>query len=215
VIRAGAEGRAARWGMVLLHGRGSSPFDMLQIVHILDLPTLAVVAPEAPGRSWWPTSFLAPTAVMEPPLAAAMAEVRFAVQALREEGLTDNRIWLAGFSQGAVLALEFFAREGRGLAGVFAMSGALIGTGDAPGGPEAELYGHADKTFDYPVKSKAAKVWISVHSQDPHIPLARAKQSAEVLKRLGADVKLHVEPGQGHSVLEADFDRMRALLSKG
>ena len=214
MIRVGAEARDARWGMVLLHGRGSSPFDMLQIVNILDLSTLAVVAPEAPGQSWWPTSFLAPTAVIEPPLAAALAEVRFAVQALREEGLADRRIWLAGFSQGAVLALEAFAREGEGLAGVFAMSGGLIGTGDAKGGPKAELYGNSDKTFDYPGKRRGAKVWISVSERDPHIPLARARASGDVLQTLGARVQLHVEPGQGHTVVQADFDQMRAWLGK-
>jgi phospholipase/carboxylesterase len=30
------------------------------------LPDVALAAPQAPGMTWWPTSFLAPAAQMEP-----------------------------------------------------------------------------------------------------------------------------------------------------
>ncbi len=213
MIRAGAAAGRARAGLVLLHGRGGSARDILGLADALALPDLAVIAPEAPGRSWWPVSFLSPSAVMEPPLAQALAQVAGAVQALKADGLAPAQIWLAGFSQGAGLALESFARMGEGLAGVFGLSGGLIGTSDAPGEPTADLYGHADKRFDYAGRRDGAKVWMSVHEQDPHIPLARVRTSAEVLRALGAEVSLHVAPGAGHSILPQDVARMRALLN--
>ena len=87
---------------------------------------------------------------------------------------------VGGFSQGAVLALETFARQGEGLAGAFAMSGGLIGTADGDTAAEDALYGHAPKRFDYPGRRDGAKVWISVHERDPHIPLRRVRDFAQV-----------------------------------
>jgi phospholipase/carboxylesterase len=200
--------------MVLLHGRGGSAADILGLADALALPNLAVVAPEAAGRVWWPTSFLAPAAVMAGPLAAALAVVAKAVAVLEGEGLPRDRIWLGGFSQGAVLALEAFAREGERLAGVFGLSGGLIGRADA-GDVQAALYGHRDKTFDYPGRRDGARVWISVHEEDPHIPLARVHRSAEALRGMGAEVAVHVEPGAGHSVLGRDVAQMRGWLNTG
>ncbi len=214
MMRAGAVPGRATAGVVFLHGRGGTAADILGLGQSLALPDLAMIAPEAAGRSWWPTSFLAPSAILEQPLTRALTQVRAGIDVLMSDGLPPDRIWLAGFSQGAGLALESFARIDLGLAGVFGLSGALIGTSDLPGEPRADLYGHADKRFDYAGRREGAKVWMSVHEQDPHIPLARAKASADVLRAMGADVTLHVEPGAGHSVLPQDVAQMRAVFNR-
>jgi predicted esterase len=212
--RAGAAAGRASAGLVLIHGRGSSAGDILGLLGPLGLPDIAAVAPEAPGHSWWPTSFLAPAAQMAPFVAAGLTAVRDAVSALEAEGLSRDRIWLGGFSQGACLALEVIAREGEGLAGVFGLSGALVGREDAPGAAEAELYGHRPKSLDYTGRRDGARVWMSVHERDPHIPLKRARDSAEVLRTLGAEVQLHVYPGGGHSVMQDDLAAMRVRLNR-
>ena len=214
MMRMGAVPNRATAGVVFLHGRGGTAADILGLGQSLALPDLAMIAPEAPGRSWWPTSFLAASAAMAQPLARALTQVRSAIDALLSDGLPPHRIWLAGFSQGAGLALETFARLDLGLAGVFGLSGALIGTSDLPGDPRADLYGHADKRFDYTGRRDGTKVWMSVHEQDPHIPLARAKASAAVFRAMGAEVDLHVESGSGHSVLAQDIAQMRAALHR-
>ena len=211
--RAGAASGQARSGLVLMHGRGSNSADILGLVPHLALPQVTAIAPDAPGGSWWPVSFLAPAAQIEPYLANAVAEVGKAVQALEAEGLARNRIWLAGFSQGAVLALEAFARRGEGLAGAFAMSGALAGTGDAPGPADPALYGHRPKLFDYEGSRAGSKVWISVHARDPHIPVRRVEESVSVLQGLGAEVRHLVYPGAGHSVMQDDLVAMRGWLN--
>lgn len=205
--------KGATSGLVLAHGRGADAADILGLVTHAGLTGVAAVAPEAPGRSWWPTSFLAPTEVMEPHVIQAVSAMEEGILALEAEGLPRSRIWLAGFSQGACLALETFARSGVGLAGVLAFSGGLVGTSDAGGAPRAELYGHGEKRFDYPGRRDGARVWISVHETDPHIPLVRAAQSAEVLRQMGASVEMKAWQGAGHSVLTADLAALRRLVS--
>ena len=98
------------------------------------------------------------------------------------------------------------------MAGVLAFSGGLVGTSDT-GGPEDDaLYGHAPKRFDYPGRRDGARVWLSVHARDPHIPLKRAQDSAAVLQAMGAMVSATVYPGAGHTVMREDLAQMRQWL---
>lgn len=209
--RAGPEN--ARAGLVLAHGRGADAADILGLWQAARLPDVAALAPEALGRSWWPTSFLAPSAQIEPFVTRGVAAMEEAVGRFEAEGIPRSRIWLAGFSQGAGLALETFARKGEGLAGVLAFSGGLIGTGDAGTTADLALYGFADKTFAYPGRRDGAKVWISVHERDPHIPLARAQRSSEVLAAMGATVETAVWPGAGHGMLPRDLEVLQGWIS--
>jgi predicted esterase len=211
--RAGVDPGEARAGIVLAHGRGGYADDILRVFHQLGLDDVAVIAPQAPGNSWWPTSFLAPMAQLQPYLDASLATMTAAIATLEEAGLPRRRIWLGGFSQGACLALETFARHGAGLGGAFGLSGGLVGTADDGGGPDAALYGHLPKAFSYPERRDGARVWLSVHERDPHIPLKRLEETAFTLDAMGADVQVQVHPGAGHAVLRADIATMQAWLS--
>lgn len=209
MIRTGADARHARIGLVLAHGRGSSGADILRLIEMAGLTDVAAIAPEAVSGAWWPTSFLATTPQTGAYVTAAISALRSAMTTLEADGLPRHRIWLGGFSQGACLALETFAREGAGLAGCFAFSGGLIGTSDAGGEPMADLYGHLPKSFDYQGRRDGAKVWLSVHERDPHIPLKRVEDSARVLGAQGADVRLQIYPGVGHAVTAEDIAALR------
>ncbi|NEX45718.1 alpha/beta hydrolase [Pseudotabrizicola algicola] len=203
--------KGATKGMVMLHGRGGSAADILSLLDHAGLPQVAAVAPEAAGSSWWPSSFLAPAAQMEPFVQQGLAQVAQGISALEQAGIPRAAIWLCGFSQGACLALEAFARQGEGLAGVFALSGGLVGTDDLPGS-DAALYGHADKRLTYSARL-TGQAWISVHARDPHIPLKRAEDSAAVLRAMGAAVQLQVYPGAGHAVMREDIAALRQALN--
>jgi phospholipase/carboxylesterase len=199
-------------GIVLLHGRGGTAADIISLMAHAALPQVAAIAPQAPGHSWWPSSFLAPMALMQPHVTAALAQVETAIATLAGDGIARNRIWLAGFSQGACLAAESYARSGEGLAGLLVFSGGLIGTGDTGGPPTDALYGHAPKSFDYK-GTRAGTVWVSVHEKDPHIPLTRAKETAAVLSAMGAQVELQLYPGAGHGVMQDDITALRRYLN--
>lgn len=212
MMRAGPE-TGATAGIVLLHGRGGSAADILGLLAHSDVPTVAALAPEAAGNSWWPTSFLAPAARIEPHVVHALAAVQQAIAALEAQGLPRNRIWLSGFSQGACLAAEAYARLGGGLAGLLAFSGGLVGTADSDGPASEALYGHSPKRFDYS-GIRDGKVWLSVHEQDPHIPLQRVRETANTFTALGARVQTRIHPGAGHGILQDDLAALQSHLSR-
>jgi phospholipase/carboxylesterase len=203
----------AKTGIVLAHGRGGTARDILGLIAAAGLTDVAAVAPQAPGQSWWPTSFLAPTAVIGPFVERAVAVMTAGIEALEADGLARDRIWLGGFSQGACLALETFARNGAGLAGVLAFSGGLVGTSDKGDNALDTLYGHRAKAFDYPERRDVARVWLSVHEVDAHIPRLRVMDSADALQRLGASVTTTMYPGTGHRVMAADLAALTAWLN--
>ena len=186
--------------------------DILGLGQALALPEIAMAAPEAPGNSWWPTSFLAPAETMEPYVAAGIEAIDGAIEALVAEGLDRDRIAIGGFSQGACLALEYAARKG-GVTAVFGLSGGLVGTSDAEGGPLAELYGFGPKSFDYGADLSGVPVLLEVHERDPHIPLARVKRSAQVFEGLGATARVEVLPGAGHGIGQGGVAFIRGILN--
>ena len=49
IATAGVPIKAARAGVILLHGRGASAEDILTLAHELDQDDLAYLAPQAPG----------------------------------------------------------------------------------------------------------------------------------------------------------------------
>jgi phospholipase/carboxylesterase len=199
-------------GLVLVHGRGATAEGILDLGHALALPDLALAAPQAPGMSWWPTSFLAPAEQMEPYVERGMAAIDAAIAALVDEGLDPGSIALAGFSQGGCLALEYAARRG-GLRAVFGLSAGLVGTGDAAGAATDALYGFGPKAFDYAARLDGVPVEITVHERDPHIPLTRARESETVFAGLGAKARLTVTPGAGHGIGPEAVATMRGHLN--
>ena len=206
--------------MVMLHGRGGSPKDMLGLHAHLALPDVAALAPEAAGQSWWPDSFLAPLAANEPGLSSALSVVEALLGNLERVGFGPERTVLFGFSQGACLALEAAARLARPFHAVAALSGGLVGTGEAGGAPLPDLYGRPDKLFDYAGRLEGADasgvpVLIGCHERDPHIPLARMRRSADVLTGMGANVETLVIPGAGHGVVAEEAAWLRKVMNGG
>ncbi|MEM9724707.1 MAG: dienelactone hydrolase family protein [Pseudomonadota bacterium] len=209
----GAPLSRARIAVLACHGRGGSPADMLSLVDRLALPDLAVVAPAAAGRSWWPNSFLAPLAANEPGVSSGLSVIEAVLDDLEASGFGAERVALLGFSQGACLALEAAARLARPFHCVAGLSGGLIGASDTAGAPQPELYGWPDKQFDYPGALPDAPVLIGCHEEDPHIPLRRVRRSGEVFQALGANAEILVIPGAGHGVVAEEVAWLRRQLN--
>ena len=198
-------------GVVLLHGRGGSARDMVGLVAPLGMEKWRITAPQADGNSWWPTSFLAPSAQMEPHVETGIDRIDAAIAALE---LPRQSIALVGFSQGACLALEYAARAGEGLGAVVGLSGGLVGTADDGEGPSQALYGHAGKRFDYGTSLGGTAALITCHEADPHIPIQRARASVDVFEGLGAEASIIEHPGAGHQPMQDGLDMARDLLSR-
>ena len=203
VLAAGRPLEEAAGAVIMVHGRGGSAEDILSLAGELErrgLPEgLAYVAPQAAGHTWYPYSFMAPMERNEPGLSSALALLGDLVEHLESEGVPAERIVLLGFSQGACLSLEFAARNARRFGGVVALSGGLIGP---PGTPR-----------DYEGDFAATPVFLGCSDIDPHIPKERVDESAEVLRRMGAEVTERIYPGMGHTVNEDELDFVRQLLA--
>lgn len=213
-VTSGASLGRARLALVMIHGRGGGPEDMVGLADHLALPDVAVIAPEAAGRSWWPDSFLAPLEANEPGLSSGLSVIFNVLDDLNEQGFGPEQVALVGFSQGACLALESAARLARPFRAVAALSGGLVGTGEAGGAARADLYDRPAKTFDYNGQLLNVPVLIGCHEQDPHIPLARVRESAKVLDTMGAKVDTLVIPGAGHGIIADEAAWLRKHLNK-
>lgn len=109
--------------------------------------------------------------------------------------------------------MEAGARLARPFRCVAALSGGLLGTGETGTPPQTELYGHAEKSFDYGSRLDAVPVLLGCHESDPHIPLNRVHKSADVLGAMGAKVDTTIIPGAGHGIVEDEAVWLRRQLS--
>lgn len=199
ILATGAAPEAARGAVVMLHGRGGSADDILSLSTYFRSGDLAFLAPAAAGNVWYPQRFLEPRAVNEPSLGSALGAVANLLDDLNAAGLSDDRIVLLGFSQGACLALEAAARRPRRYGGVVALSGGLIGA-------DAELWAGDRAIIGTPVL-------IGCSERDAHIPLGRVEASAERFAAAGAAVTTRIYPGAAHGVNDDEVGLIRTLLT--
>ena len=188
----------AKYAMILIHGRGASARDILTLSFEFNRDELAYLAPEAKGYQWYPMSFLAPLDQNEPYLSSALVLVDDLVQKLVVDGIPAENIFLGGFSQGACLTMEYVARNARRYAGVLAFSGGVIGPDGTPRDYEGSLNG--------------TPVFLGCSDIDPHIPLARVNETAEIMERLGASVDKRIYEGMGHTINQDELEAARQLL---
>lgn len=199
VSYAGASIDSAPAAMILVHGRGSSPANILDLFRHLDRPQLAAIAPAAAGGTWYPYSFMAPREQNEPGITSALFVLESLVRDLLVRGYSSRKIMLLGFSQGACLSSEFVLRHARPYGGLMALSGGLIGP---PG-----------TTWDDVTASlEGTPVFLGCSDVDPHIPLSRVIETDEVFRRVGAEVERRIYPGMPHTVNEDEVTFVRQAI---
>ena len=197
-VRYGPPLEDAYAAVVLVHGRGDSPHGILALAQELDLPGVTFIAPQAAGFSWYPLSFMAPTASNEPWRTSALGRVGAAHAEAMSTGLPAEKTVLMGFSQGACLSLEFAARFARRYGAVVAFSGGLMG-------PEGTDLTYAGSLADTPI-------FLGCSDIDFHIPKGRVDESAEAMERLGGQVEKRIYPGMAHTVNTDELEWTRTLL---
>src|SRR5690606_30562907 len=70
----------------------------------------------------------------------------------------------------------------------------------------------ADKTFDYSGSLGGTPVFIGCSDIDPHIPVERVYQTADVFRGLGAEGELRIYKGMGHTVNRDERSYLRGML---
>jgi predicted esterase len=202
IVAAGSPVAEATAALILVHGRGGEARDLLAVGEMVAPPGMACLAVQAAGHVWYPNRFIEPVGRNEPGLSSGLSVLGDLVDRLLGDGLPAQRIALLGFSQGACLSVEFARRRGQRLGAVIGLSGGLIGDAAPMPGP-----GAGQPLEDMPVL-------LACSDHDPHIPIARVRETDAVLAALGANVLLRVYPGDSHEVNGDEIALARRMLAQ-
>lgn len=200
VLRAGIPLDRARAAVIMIHGRGAGPANILDLVPRIGHPGVAYLAPAARGGTWYPKSFMAPTEENEPGISSGISVVHSLVGEVTAAGVPAERIVLLGFSQGACLTSTAAQRRPDRYGGVIVFSGGLIGPPGTAWTEEGSFSG--------------TPVFFGCSDVDTHVPATRVRDSAAVFERMEADVTVRIYPGMGHLVNEDELDFARTVLAR-
>lgn len=194
----GTEISIAKRALTLLHGRGGTAGNMLNLADEFSLTETAFIAPQATHNSWYPYSFMVDEKENQPALDSALNVIDQIVNDLIEQDIPKNKIYLLGFSQGACLTLEYLARNAARFGGGIAFTGGLIG--------------QKLQTERYNGDFAGTPLLITTGNPDPHVPLNRVEESISVLENLGAKISSKVYPGRPHTITEEEIELAKKLL---
>ena len=168
--------------LILLHGVGSNERDLFGLAGEMD-ERFAVVSARAPHErfpgsyAWFEvqvragSNFVIDEAMWRESLKLV---TEFISQAVEAYGADPTRVYLAGFSQGAIMSLCIMLTRPRVLAGVVAMSGRLLPEVVPMASPSSELAG-------FPL--------LVVHGvNDPVIPIRYGQEIREFLEQLPVEL---------------------------
>ncbi|PWR00888.1 phospholipase [Meridianimarinicoccus roseus] len=193
--RAPASG-TTRQVVVFLHGYGADGNDLLGLAEPLEphMPDTVFLAPNAPerctvnpmGYQWFPIPWLdgsSEEAAASGLLSAAGDLNAFLDGVLEEEGITPDRLFLVGFSQGTMMALHVAPRRAAPVAGIAGFSGRLL---------EPEF-------LEDEVRSRPP-VLLLHGDQDDVVPPQSLPEAANALTAAGFEVFAHVMKGTAHGI---------------
>jgi homogentisate 1,2-dioxygenase len=196
-LLAGPPPERARRVVLALHGRGAEAGGIVRRYREIagHDPEVAVIGLRAEGGNrWYGIKYSEPGAGRDPEVERALARVGAAVERLPPD------IVLAGFSQGACLALEWAARHGAGLNAVLAPCGARLGR---PGewGPAERLDG--------------LRVLLGAGAADPYVDGRHVEATGAWFRDAGAAVEVIGHPGDRHDIMARQRIRAREILRGG
>ena len=196
--------------VIWLHGLGADGNDFAPIVPELDLGGVALrfVFPHAPERAvtinggavmraWYDINPAEGLLSGGADIARSAQQIEALIAREVSRGVAPQRIVLAGFSQGGVIALHTALRHRAPLAGIMALSTYVH---DHERLAEALSF----ENLDIPI--------LMCHGRfDPMIPVTRAITGRETLLALNFKVQWH-EYDMGHQVCKAEIDAISAWL---
>jgi phospholipase/carboxylesterase len=199
--------------VVWLHGLGADGSDFVPVVDALELPDAPIrfVFPHAPMRAvtinqgyvmraWYDiVSTDLERRADESGVRASQRLVEALLAREKSRGIPARRLLLAGFSQGGAIALQTGLRHPERLAGIMALSCYVPIAGSLE--PE-----RAEANRDVPV-------FMAHGLYDPIIPVRLARESRDLLARLGYDVEWHEYPME-HSVSPEEVEAIGAWLRR-
>lgn len=196
--RGGAAPSRAKGVVIAVHGRGATAESILPLSDVVAMPDICWLAPQAEGHAWYPQSFMAPTESNEPYLSRSLARIAAIIEDVLAAGIAVEKLAVMGFSQGACLSVETVLRNPRPYCFVGVLSGGFIG-------PPGILRNDAGTLA-------GTTVLLGCSERDPHIPLARVKETTAAFQTMGATVTERIYPGSSHGINDDEITFLRAGL---
>jgi len=198
--------------IVWLHGLGADGHDFESLVPELRLPkdlSVRFVFPHAdvrrvtinggyPMRAWYDILALDRSMPQDAQgIRESAAQVRLLIAREKERGVREDRVVLAGFSQGGAIALYEGLRHPGRLAGILALS----------------TYLPLDDTLaaEAHPSSAALPIFMAHGTLDPTVPLSMGEASQRLLRARGHDVLWKTYP-MGHSLCKDEIEDIRIFL---
>jgi phospholipase/carboxylesterase len=200
--------------IIWMHGLGADANDFVPLLQELDLaglPAIRFIFPNADTmpvtvnggyvmRAWY--DIIATDLGRqedEAGLRASQVKVEALMARENARGIPNERIILAGFSQGCAMTLQTGLRQKNKLAGLLCLSGYV------PIAPKAAT--------EHTPESKATPIFLVHGRMDPVIPIARATASRDLLVDWGYNVEWH-EYAMQHSLCQQEVDDISAWLKR-
>jgi phospholipase/carboxylesterase len=191
--------------VLLLHGVGSNEYDLFDLADHLDGRFFAISAraPVTLGQSafgWYPVAFTPQGPVGDPARAEQSREaiLRFIGEAVAVYSLDARRVFLMGFSQGAIMSLYVALTEPATVAGIVPMSGRLLPEAWQARAPDEALRG-------LPV--------FAVHgTRDTVLPIHEGRAIRDALQTLPIDL-VYREYNMAHEVTAQSLADIAAWLT--
>lgn len=184
--------------LIMIHGRGGSAQDILNLSKHLNVNEYALLAPQATNSTWYPFSFISPVEQNESWLSSAIETIEKTVQTVLNAGIKTENIYFFGFSQGACLTLEFLARNAQKYGGVVAIIGGLIG----------EEINRRNYKGDF----EQTPVFLGTSNPDFHVPVERVYATSNILKEMNANVTEKVYLNFGHSINQEEIELANSIV---
>lgn len=199
-ITANAPANSSSGALVMIHGRGSTAQNIVGLARELHVKDMSIYAPQATNNSWYPYSFMAPAEQNQPALDSALEIIGLLVQQIITDGIAEDRIFFAGFSQGACLTAEYITRNARQYGGAVIFTGGLIG--------EQLIKTHYHGDFAH------TPILVTTGNPDMHVPISRVQESVKIMKDMNASVTLKVFNDRPHTITQQEIDLANQLVFK-
>jgi phospholipase/carboxylesterase len=195
--------------VIWMHGLGADAHDFEPIVPLLNLSqSLRFVFPNAPVRpvtvnagmemrAWYDIDPGAPLSG-EAEIQESAESIRKLVERENERGIASDKITLAGFSQGGVIALQLGLSFDERLAGIMALS--------------TYVHDHEHLVDRVSFANIDVPIFMAHGISDPMIPITRAITAREALLNLNYSVQWH-EYGMGHQVCPEEINDISTWLN--
>lgn len=199
-LRFGVPARDAARLCVFVHGRGQTPEDMVaHVVERLPDDDTHFILPRARDGAWYDARAIDPASTTTlAQLEAALDAIDDCIAIVAADGGPAARPVLAGFSQGACVAIEYAMRRPSPLGALVALTGCRVGPPD-DASPRRRLDG--------------LPAYLSGSDADPWIPASAAFAAAADLAFCGARLRAESFPGRAHEVSDAEIEAFAMLLA--